>query len=229
MNTDNTQCCYISEKSLNESDCEVSPKPLNDIKVIVDSKQFNPLYREIFGFAKYKMPEEKQIPLDIDMKAECSDGNLEFAINGEFTKEEENILKSKNHCLNYTLSSFENIIYPGVEYDCKSGLLLQTSKDAGIECADLSLFFKGGAQEFKLKTCLPMAYETYTKIKIPQYALEQLKEALKLIPIPATQVIAELSDSKGHKITFDSETGEFIGNNSIILSISKFLFLFSLF
>lgn len=224
-----SQCCYISEKNIGESTCELFPKPLKDYKVVFDSKDFNPLFREIFGYSKYNyIPEEEEIPSDIDIKVECSDGNLEFALNGKFTEEEENILTSENHCLNYTVSSFINFGQK-TEYNCKNGLLLPTSKNAGIECADLSLSFKGGAIEGKIQTCLPMAYDTYSKIKIPQYALDELKKAMSSFPFAPTQIIAELSDSKGRKISFDTETGEIISSNSIILSISKFLFLFSLF
>lgn len=50
-------------------------------------------------------------------------------------------MKSENHCLNYTVSAFMNKDQE-INYDCQKGLLLQSSKNAGIECGNLDITVK---------------------------------------------------------------------------------------
>jgi len=38
-----------------------------------------------------------------------------------------------------------------------------------------------------------------------------------------------MSDTKGRKVSYDSDTGKIVSNNGGILTISKYLFLLSLF
>ena len=246
------QCCWFTDRSKSEpkSSCDNFPKPSKEFQDIVNSKQFNPLFKELYGF----LGEISSIK--IDSIVECSDGDFEYKLDTEFTEDEKKILESENHCLNYTMSSFEDMTKT---FDCQKGELLQSSKDAGIECGNLAITLKGGATEATFKTCMPFPYELLSKAKVPEMLKETLKEMLKDmisenpdIPFQVSQFNLELSDSKGHKIKFDSETSEITPegdddhgdgggdvtpdgqddpktDNSIILNISKYLFLFSLF
>ena len=227
------QCCWFTDRSKSEpkSSCDNFPKPSKEFQDIVNSKQFNPLFKELYGF----LGEISSIK--IDSIVECSDGDFEYKLDTEFTEDEKKILESENHCLNYTMSSFEDVTK---KFDCQKGELLQSSKDASIECGNLAITLKGGATETTFKTCMPFPYELLSKVKVPEMIKEMVKQMIidnPVFPIKASQFNLELSDSKGHKIKFDSETGEITPEddggsqtgNSIILNISKYLFLFSLF
>ena len=218
----NKQCCFIQNNKQTET-CESSPNPLSDIANIVNSPQFKPLAREIAGYAKYSSSEK---PIDIKSESThvvCSDGELDINIGDEkYSDDDIKILTSADHCLNYTMSSIMNIIspQPQKEYDCTKGQLLQTSKDAGIECGTLTAKMNMNGMEMNLKTCMIFSYDMFSKINMPPMFNEQLKQQ---------KVVLELSDSKGRKVTYDSETGKIVANNAGILTISKYLLLLSLF
>lgn len=216
------QCCFIQTNKETE-ECESSPNPLSDISNIVNSPQFKPLAREIIGFTKYSSSEQP-IPIeDQSTHVICSDGELDLNIGDEkYTDEEIKILQSADSCMNYTMSSIMSFISQKQtkEYDCTKGQLLQTSKDAGIECGTLNAKINMGNMEMNIKTCMVFSYELFSKINIPPMFNDQLKQQ---------KVTLELSDSKGRKVTYDSETGTIVANNAGILTISKYLLLLSLF
>ena len=244
------QCCWETNRASDEpkSSCDTFPKPSKDLQDLVNNKQFSPLYKEFAGF----FGEISSSSNKIDSIVECSDGDLEYKLDTEFTEDEKKILESENHCLNYTMSSFFDM---SKKFECKKGELLQSSKDAGITCGDLAITLKGGATETTFKTCMPFPYELLSKVKVPEMIKEMVKQMIidnPVFPFKASQFNLELSDSKGHKIKFDSETSEITPegdddhgdgggdvtpdgqddpktDNSIILNISKYLFLFSLF
>jgi len=218
----NQQCCFIQTNKEKE-ECTSSPNPISDIANIVNSPQFKPFAREIAGFAKFNSIEQ---PIDIkdeNMHIICSDGELDINVGDEkYSDDDIKILTSADHCLNYTMSSIMNIIspQPQKEYDCTKGQLLQTSKDAGIECGTLTAKMNMNGMEMNLKTCMLFSYDMFSKINMPPMFNEQLKQQ---------KVVLELSDSKGRKVTYDSETGKIVANNAGILTISKYLLLLSLF
>ena len=223
------QCCWETNRARDEpeSSCDTFPKPSKDVQDLVNNKQFSPLYKEFAGF----FGEISSSSNKIDSIVECSDGDLEYKFDNEFTEDEKKILESENHCLNYTMSSFVDMTK---KFDCQKGELLQSSKDAGIECGDLAITLKNGGAETTLKTCMPFPYELLSKVKIPDMFKDQLNEMFKENPdlsLNASQFTLELSDSKGNKIKYDSETGEITPKTgkSIMLNISKYLFLLSLF
>ena len=174
---------------------------------------------------------------------------MEYKLDTEFTDDEKKILESENHCLNYTMQSFEDMTKT---FDCKKGELLQSSKDVGIECGEFAITLKNITTEGTIKTCMVFPFNLLSKVKIPEMLTDSLKAIFinnPELPISASQFTLELSDSKGNKIKYDSETGEIIPegdggsddheevtpdggsktDNSIILNISKYLFLLSLF
>ncbi len=120
------------------------------------------------------------------------------------------------------------------KFNCQQGELLQSSKDAGIECGDLAITLKNGGTESTIKTCMVFPFNLLSKVKIPEMLTDSLKAIFinnPELPISASQFTLELSDSKGNKIKYDSETGEITHKTgkSIMLNISKYLFLLSLF
>ena len=229
LDNQNTQCCYIKMDN-EENSCQPSPKPLSQISNIIKTKQFKPFVKEIYGFSKYGMGNEKKMEIpEVNAQVSCQDEELNVNFGGDtYTEDEIKILQSPDHCLNYTLSTFLNF-YKGEqkEYDCTKGQLLQSSKDADIECGTLTAHIKMGAQETNVKTCIIFSYDMFSKITIPSQYSQLITEGIK--EKFGGKITVELSDSKGRMVSFDSETGQIVSNNGSILTISKYLFLLSLF
>jgi hypothetical protein len=213
-----------------ENSCQPSPKPLSQISNIIKTKQFKPFVKEIYGFSKYGLGNEKKMEIpEVNAQVSCQDEELNVNFGGDkYTEDEIKILQSPDHCLNYTLSTFLNF-YKGEqkEYDCTKGQLLQSSKDADIECGTLTAHIKMGAQETNVKTCIIFSYDMFSKITIPSQYSQLITEGIK--EKFGGKITVELSDSKGRMVSFDSETGQIVSNNGSILTISKYLFLLSLF
>ena len=232
LDNQNNQCCYLDTAFQNETqkECYPFPKNIGDYTKVINFKQFKPLTKEVYGYIKYSFPEEVTIPDIPEVKAQviCKDGiKLDVDIGGdEYTQDEITILKSEDYCLNYTISAF---IQKDKKFDCKNGKLLPSSKEAGIECGDLSVSIKVGTNETNFKTCLLFSYDMFSNIKIPDEFKGEIQKKIKEIVKDADKVTVELSDSKGRKVTYDTDTGEIINNHSSILNISKYLFLLTLF
>jgi len=229
LDDQNTQCCYIKMDKESEV-CKSSPKPLPDISNIVNSPQFKPFVKEFYGFSQYGMTSERKMDFpEMNAQVNCQDGDLNLSIGGDkFTEDEIKILQSPDHCLNYTFSSISNIMGgEQKEYDCTKGQLLQSSKDAGIECGTLNAKIKMGATETNLKTCVIFSYDMFSKINIPPMLNQKITEGIK--ERFGGKITIEMSDTKGRKVSYDSDTGKIVSNNGGILTISKYLFLLSLF
>ena len=232
LDDQNNQCCYLDMAFENKTEkaCQQFPKDLGDYTNVINAKQFKPLTKEIYGYIKYSLPDEVTIPDIPEIKAQviCKDGvKLDVDIGGDkYTEEEIKILKSEDYCLNYTVSAF---IEKDKTFDCKNGKLLQSSKDAGIECGDLSVNIKFGTNETTYKTCMLFSYDMFSKINIPNELKGIVQKNIKEYAKGAEKVTIELSDSQGHKVTYDTDTGNIVNNNSSILTISKYLFLLTLF
>ena len=223
----NAQCCYIT--SVNQEDetekiCELSPKPLKDISNIIKAKQFKPLLKEVMGFAKYNGGEisPDDFGFGMDLKVHCKDGDIELNIEDiKYTDDEIKILSSGEHCLNYTLSGF--IDEDTKDLTCQNGKLLKSSKDAGIECGNLVVNIKGNSTEETFKSCMIFPFEMLSKMTMPPYLNEKINEIASFFAlIGVDKITIELSDSKGHKVSYDSDTGKIISNNGSILTISKY-------
>ena len=85
-------------------------------------------------------------------------------------------MKSEDYCLNYTVSPF---IKKDKTFDFKNGKLLQSSKEVGIECEDLSINIKFGTNEKNFKTCILFSYDMFSKINIPDELKGMYKRILK--------------------------------------------------
>ncbi len=276
INSNYFQCCYVTEMDdiERESECDAIPKPFNNFKVLMEDKQFKALYREVLGYKKVydESPDNRDEIIDdminlgvddIHARIECpNDETMEINIDDNFSLTEKNVLSSQNHCLNYfylTMTSTGN-----TNYDCTKGELLQSSKDAGVECGTLQITSSG----VKLKTCMLFGFEMFSNSKIQELISNQIKGEKESSNVQS-QFTIEFSDSKGNIVKYDSE-GKFtigsgpipepspdpnpnpnpnpdstgqdntttpdstdqnatLGNNSRILTISKYLSLLSLF
>ncbi len=202
------QCCWVTDRSESEpkSVCGNLPKPIKDYKDLLNNKQLNSLHKEIFGFLEKELGEMSSINLDAIV--ECSDGDFEYKLDIKLTDDEKKIFESENHCLNYTMQTFKDL---SKTFDCSKGELLQSSKDAGIECGDLAITLKNGGTESTIKTCMVFPFNLFSKVKMQETLKDNLKRIMTnipWIPLGESQFTLELSDSKGNKIKYDSETDE---------------------
>ena len=80
------QCCWETNRASDEpkSSCDTFPKPSKDVQDLVNNKQFSPLYKEFTGF----FGEISSSSNKIDSIVECSDGDLEYKLDTEFTEDE---------------------------------------------------------------------------------------------------------------------------------------------
>ena len=233
-----TQCCFvkgiIEGQTQEEGTCIPNIKPFKPYVDIIQNNKFIPFAREVIGFAAYGPPND-QDTLDIVGKnaiidVECNDAHLkekELQIQ-EFNSDEINILSSQDHCLYEIYELFESMSGEDDEepyvkapstkaLKCKDRSLLQSSKDAGLECGTVKVTVngKGIPDEFKsLSSCVLFNYDLFSKIKIPKDIISEMKKQIELEGDYSFKV--EISDSKGRKFVFDS-------NRSSFMSISKYL------
>lgn len=229
-----TQCCFITGKIDGQGDggCSENIKPFKPFVDIIQNKKFLPFAREVIGFAAYGPPLDqeylevvgKEATIDIDCKdAHLKETKLEIK---EFTADDKEILESTDHCLYEIYELFEsmsggdepNAKAPSTQaLKCKDRPLLQSSKDAGLECGTIKVTVNGKEipDEFKsLSSCILFDYDMFSKIKIPKEIISQMKEGMELAGDFSFKV--EISDSKGRKFVLDS-------NRSSFMSISKYL------
>ena len=233
-----TQCCFITGtlegQTPEAGSCTANIKPFKPYVDIIQNNKFIPFAREVIGFSVYGPPNDqdtleivgKQATIDID----CSDAHLkekELKIQ-EFKEDEIKILESQDHCLYEIYELFESmsggddepyVKTPSVQaLKCKDRPILQSSKDAGLECGTVKVTIngKGIPDELKsLSSCILFDYEMFSKIKIPKDYISQMKKEMELADGDYSFKV-EISDSKGRKFVFDS-------NRSSFMSISKYL------
>ena len=218
-----TQCCFvkgiIEGQTQEEGTCIPNIKPFKPYVDIIQNNKFIPFAREVIGFAAYGPPND-QDTLDIVGKnaiidVECNDAHLkekELQIQ-EFNSDEINILSSQDHCLYEIYELFESMSGEDDEepyvkapstkaLKCKDRSLLQSSKDAGLQCGTLNIKVNGKQVPEPLKSvnsCILFDYDLFSKIKIPELYLSRMKEALG----NENSFRIEISDSKGRKYVFD--------------------------
>ena len=234
-----TQCCFIKaelegqeDEEMKNGGCVSNIKPFKPFVDIIQNNKFIPFVREIVGFAAYGPPGESGAEEMIGQKGtvdiDCPDSHLQnkpFQID-EFSQDEKDMLNSNNHCLNEIYNLYEQLNGGGDDeplaktrsiqaLKCKDRSLLQSSKDAGLQCGTLNIKVNGKEVPEPLKSvnsCILFDYDLFSKIKIPELYLAQMKEALG----NENSFRIEISDSKGRKYVFDS-------NRSSFISISKYL------
>ena len=249
------QSCYLklsvdgAEEIANTSICTPIPKAVEAIKEVKDLSQFKAITKETAGFIKYNYATEyQQIDLSVTLDLKCNNvEEMTFNV-GKYTDEEKKILLSSDHCLKYTM----NLMNPNIK--CENGLLLDSSKQAGLECGYAAIEFK-----FKygidvplpsFKTCTIFNLDIYQRI-INSGLGEGIKDILKgsinqIIEtfVPQQKQLINLIDSfridfydaKGNMVSYNSTLNDYdvkpvtppSDSKSFLLNISKYLLIFSL-
>lgn len=248
--TDQIECCYLSELigDLNVSSiCSPIPSAFKIIKTLETLPVFKAAERETLGFIKYN-----EIPLgeeeeSIGIKLQCR--NDEIVIKEEkYTAGEKMVLTNENHCLNLFMNSFSNL---ALNPKCEYGLLLDSSKNAGLECGYVSLNIKLKNNFLKVptfNTCLLFDINVYDKIvnsALGDGLKKLLKESInqiigKFIPTKYQTFVEsfrlDFYDTKGNLVSYNSTIDDYHvqpinpddskGSKGSLLTISKYLLLF---
>ena len=218
LDEEDSQCCYMngSFDGQEQKVCSsfMSPFPITELSNIMKTSQFKPFTKEVLGYMKYSS--SSTIPSIPEGKAQltCKEGTIDIDIGGdEYSEDDIKILKSENYCLNYTMSTFMQVAKTP---DCKNAKLLQSSKDARIECGDLALNFEYGGSKINMKTCMLFSFDMFSKITLSAQYKELLNQYIKENMGAIDKFSIELSDSKGRKFIFNSEKGIIIDDNNNI-------------
>ena len=166
------------------------------------------MQKESQGYYTYKKGSKDE---KVKINFNCNNGELTINYGYDtYTEDEQNILKDENHCLNK--HSLKQMDY---DYDvgkCEEGLLLESSKSAGLECGYFLYNIKINSEKSLIyKTCDLFNIDMFSNtIKMePKYFDEQVELIIRIQGETSFESYkAELYDIKGNKIKYDSITGK---------------------
>lgn len=224
------QCCYISaeveynETKGNENFCEAVPKQIGELKEIIELKQTKELLKEVYGFILMNKEEESaEMAEEFSAKGniKCSNTEINADISFSLTEDEKEMLKSEDHCFYLLANSLDSDEPPVIDSSvkCENFRLREASKKAGIECGYIKAEGKVEGESVTLKTCFPFNYDLLNKIT----KLKMLKEEFKEMGLE-DNVHIEFYNSKGKKVTFDTNNSMFLKINLLLLFIILFIF-----
>ena len=230
-NKDN-ECCYLSgeikykleeeQKSYYGSVCEALPKEIGQLKEIIELKQTKELIKEVYGFVLMNTNvKEEDMPEDFSANGNitCKKTVIKADLSLSLTDGDKEKLKSPNHCfypIFESISSDEDtppFIDDSVK--CEKYILRDDSLKAGIECGYVKAEAKVEGETQKLKTCFPFNKDLLKKITKLEL-MDKLREYIKKEGME-DNVHVEFYNSKGDKVTFDSNKSIFLTNNLLVL------------
>lgn len=220
LDSPDKQCCFYN------GECVETNK---DQYILGTNDIYKAIRREIDGF--YLMTEEKQF-----FNGECKNASISWTKeNLTFSKEDNQIFVDNNNCLNYHHKVVNGETTINSEETCLKALVLDSSKNFGIECAYYEVTIKRknfGSK--KSQTCYLFDSNIVN-------TLSSSTEIDYVTNITFNLIISDLSidnnyysytidifPSNLYKLSYDSETGnmtiEYIEYSKLILS-SKILYL----
>ena len=125
------QCCYVKSKNDfgNFEYCSEYPKDMETFQKITKSSQYKAILKEVYGYASTGTSIEQKSKTNVN----CNNGELTINFGYDtYTENEQNIFKNENYCLNKNSLKRNNYNYDVGK--CEEGLLLESSKSAGLEC-----------------------------------------------------------------------------------------------
>lgn len=248
---DQVECCYLTSsiEEYNEtivSDCYPLPKALKVVKNLEGLPAFKAAKKETLGFVKYNYEGSTDESLSISVQIKCRDDEITFK-EEKYTPEEKEVLTSQNHCLNLFMNTMDQL---DLNPRCEDGLLLESSKNAGLECGYVSFNVKFKYIDFQiptLHTCLLFDVFIYDKIvhsELGDGLKQLLKESINQIigqysPVQYQAFIDSFSvdfyDAKGNRVSYNSTIDDYevkpikpIDSKGSLMTISKFLLLFGI-
>ena len=238
ITTSDMECCYIKAKSTyngtesNQEICQAMPSQIGEIKEIIEFKEAKELIKEVVGYSLVNIEIKEDIPIkipdDINITAniECKNTEINSGFSLSLTDDDKKALKSESHCFYPLASSIkeDDEIPPSIDdsVKCEKFTLRQDSLNAGIECGYLKAEGKMEGQTVSLKTCFPFNYNLYNKItqlKLMNFLIEKIKETGI-----QDNVHIEFYNSKGKKVSFDTNNSMLLKSNLLLLLIILFMF-----
>ena len=158
-------CCEISEKNadLIQESCEMKTTYEDQMQIVGSSKIINKeigglaIYNDKYGGTDGETIQDRKFKIQRTITITCSKWDFSVdIIDGEYSEEEINILKSENHCLSYYNPYFKHTISNRrkVSKDiCYKASLLPSTIEAGISCGYMEIDIEEPNAKEKRKTC----------------------------------------------------------------------------
>lgn len=225
------QCCFIQTtlSGPQNEDCAEYPVDLKEYEKITKTEKFMAFSNETAAF--YFL--EWGIPLSvINMNINCNNGQVNFdLLDKEYTDSEIETLKSETHCLRKKASKEKDHSFEVGK--CEEGLVVDSSKKAGLECGYLVYNIKINKDKtLSYKTCDLFNYDLLSSaFNINSHFGDDNVEAIinNSDEYDSYQSFTvEVYNKKGQKIKYDSETGKFSYDIGYMITASKYLFLLML-
>ena len=248
LTTKNAQCCLFEHSYYDGSkrSCSVFPSSIKDYSKKIDLKKISTSAKEVIGFRAYILSEtssEEEIEKLIQQMSnklnyKCKDGELSIIYGYDtYTPSEVNILKSSNHCLRYFYSYALDEDYKSKVTDkdtCFKADLMQSSKDAGIECGYFEFKFKSvDGNDDIYKTCYIFNENILSNNNMDYLSLSIFTDLGLYISMKEKKrydsYTINMVNSKGTSFIYDSSTQKVIYNKTNMLLLSKYLGLLLIF
>ena len=225
-------CCYVESKEdkKTETACERFPKEVEEYGDFYGTKEFSAFYREQLGYEF--ISEDEEVPYKkLEEKVSCKNGGFSFSLDTNFSDKEKDIFKDKEHCLKVSKMRDDDIKYDVGE--CKNYKLTDFAKSKGIECGYFIMNITLDTKEtVSSKTCDLFNLKILKKLaEISPNELFSEYEAQNIIDEMGIEgnvesFVAEASNGKDKKITYDSKTKKIdVEGSGFIITASKYLFL----
>ena len=234
-------CCFSQIKMAGITiiqACSDFPKELLSFSDLFETKEFKAYLREEYGYQIYSQGQEMP-EVSTEIKVTCKDGQFSMALfEKAYSDKEKKIFLDDNHCLNINAKKLDNYKYDVGE--CKEGLVTDNSKSNKIECGTFiyNILLKNGTT-INYKTCNLFNLKIFSQVAdldldslLDEEDNDSINGILNSMEIYDGYIkyTSEAYNSKGQKVTFDSETKQIIVEGSANLLIaSKFLLLLILF
>ena len=237
---DNKVCCFY-ERKINgrtiKSGCESTKLEMITHQDLFKMQEFETYVKEIRGYGMYVEKSESHYKSDA-IKYTCKDNEISTTFHNDYTDQDIETLKSRKHCL-YINENERRIDDDDETLKCEDYLVLDSSKNIGIECGYRKYNVKLSAKEDKkntseliVQTCDLFNLKLYSKLcqvyKKKLFDINQVKKYVNTTMYNIESFTSEIYNKKEEKITYDSETDKFHTtdkNSGFMLFMSEYLFL----
>ena len=213
------QCCFFNDQCIETS---------LEQYILGTNKIFKAIRREMSGF--YARESESEF-----FNGECKDANISWTKEDlEFTNDDTALLNSNNHCLKYHDKVIKNEITIKSKETCLKADILESSKNAGMECAFYQLeILSESYGSKKVNTCFLFdtnIMKTITNATEIDYVTNfTFNNVINNFAIGIENPSYSINiDSSFGSLSYDSKSGinSFRTSFSKIIIFSKFLYLF---
>lgn len=219
-------CCY-DDLSYNKYCTAYSISEYEELT----SPEVKAIQKEINGNIIYNGEgNDNALSMDNYFDLKCANGRKFQYIKDDnsYTEEEQDILKSENHCLNYYARTFSDQVIS--KETCLNAKILDSSKKLGIECAffNFTITYEEIGQR-KIQTCYLIDSDIVDSLTVNSFTknlFDKIVSDLSLAKVSSYDV--NIHFYGGDAISYDSSTNattEYKANSSDHYFLSYYLFL----